>query len=114
VSAGHCAEHEERVLAAAFDAEPPDRAAVAEQIAGCSECLSYAFRLLDDVFALHTVAGSRRATAVPPQVKSVARLDALLDDVMVLMAYREPSPPQGSGGDKAEAGGERSVPIREA
>lgn len=110
----HCEEHELRILRAAFDDPAPDAAALAEQLASCPDCLTFAFRTLDDLFALHARAGTRRATAVPPQVRAVERLDHLLDDAMVLMAYREPSPPSGAApgaGEEAEAGGKHSVPI---
>jgi hypothetical protein len=110
----HSEQHEELILRAAFGDPAPDAAAIADQLAACPDCLTFAFRTLDDLFALHTRAGTRRATAVPPLLRSVERLDRLLDDAMVLMAYREPSPPSGAepgAGEEAEAGGKHSVPI---
>ena len=108
----HPEEHELRILRAALDDDPPDPAVVAQQVASCPACLAFAFRTMDDLFSLHTISGSRRATATPTELRSVSRLDHLLDDAMVLMAYREPSPPPDKGaGEKAQAGGKRSIPI---
>jgi len=113
----HAEAHELAILRAALDDDPPDPAAIAQQVASCPDCLSFTIRTIDDLFALHTLAGSRRATATPPELRSVQRLDRLLDDAMVLMAYREPipSPDDASGaGEKAQAGGKRSIPIGDA
>ena len=112
----HSEAHELRILRAAFDEDAGDRAELAEQVAGCDECLAYAMKVIDEVLALHALAKSRQAAAVPPRLRSVQRLDELLDDVMVLRSHRPqgPSGPSGAdAGEKAEIDGTRSVPVGE-
>jgi len=111
----HPEAHELRILSAAFDEEAGDHAELAEQVAGCEECLTFSMRLMDDVLALHALAKSRLAAAVPPRLRSIQRLDEMLDDVMVLLAHRPAGPTNPAAGEheKAEIDETRSVPIGE-
>ncbi len=96
----HDESHELRLLEAAFD-DRSSNAALAEQVASCEGCLSYTFRIIDDVMALR-VRGKR-----PLRARSIDRLDAILGDAMLLLADADPSP-----GDETErAGRVRKVPA---
>ena len=76
---GHGEDHELRILEAAFDDSSSDTA-LAKQVASCDDCLSYTFRIIDDVMALRA-RGKR-----PLSARSVTRLDAILSDAMLLLA----------------------------
>ena len=105
----HTEEHELSILRVALDDPAKDPSATAAQLADCPACLTFTFQTLDDLFALHALAGNARASRVPTGVGSIERLDQLLDDAMVLMAHREPSGTAGAA-NKAETD-EHSVPI---
>jgi len=101
----HVPEHEEDLLRYAVAGEG-DHAALATRLVACDECLSYAVAVIDDLTALR--ARGRMDPATRPA--SVARLDELLDDVMILLGPPEP-PAGGEAGGSAAAGDKRAVPV---
>ncbi len=111
----HSPEHEVAILRAASEQSSGSTLAeLAEQLVECEDCISYLFRTIDDVSSLHVAARSRAATTKPSELHCIERLDALLDDVMVLLAHRadgEPEPEGQKASEKAEASGRRSVPV---
>ena len=106
----HPVAHEVKILSAAHADGEQDRGRLAHQMAECDDCLAYAFQTIDDLSALHTIARSRAATALSPRLAAIARLDALLDDVMVLRAQM-PDPDAGGSGEKAKVRGKVAVPM---
>jgi hypothetical protein len=107
----HPVAHEVKVLSVAFADGEQDRARLAQQLAECDDCLAYAFQTIDDLSALHTIARSRAATTLSPRLGAIARLDALLDDVMVLRAHRLDPDGSGGGGEKAKVRAKVAVPM---
>jgi hypothetical protein len=107
MSVTHAEDHEVRIVEHVFGSS--DAAPVAHAVAACEACLAYTVGLADQVIGLHDLAGSRLADATPPVLESLARIDALLDDVMVLLAHRS----DGEPGEKVGQVGRRTVPVGE-
>jgi hypothetical protein len=100
----HTPEHEEELLGYAVEGAG-DHAALAARLAACSDCLSYAVRVIEDLTALRARGRMDPAAAQPA---SVTRLDELLDDVMILLG--PPEPPAG-GQAEGSASDRRAVPV---
>ncbi len=109
----HPVAHEVKILSAAFAEGEQDRARLAQQLTDCDDCLAYAFQTIDDLSALHTIARSRAATTLSPRLDAIARLDAILDDVMVLRAQMpDPDGDSSAGGGGEKARGRAKVAIQ--
>lgn len=91
---------ETRILRAAFDEDAGDPAELARLIADSEDALAYTFQLIDTLCALHGAAKE------PIPSRAMSRLDAALDDAMILLANGG-----GSGDDSDKSKRKQKVPA---